>query len=318
MKTVFLKAGLILSLSILFSGCVKEEAPDGTGNQGQEVDILAEAPVWGVEGTAIQGLETKTIRAEDGSTYWSPGNPITVFQGTYARSDFYANIPEPATTAVFRGTIDVITGTNENSDGPIDFWAVYPASENNDFDGTGVTLVVKDDMTGTAGTFTNDDFPSIGTSPGLAIAFYNVCSGLALQVSEPGIMSVTVKGNNNENLAGKVYVKFADKRPQVDKVIEGKGSVLFNAPGDYGFQVGETYFIPILPVTFENGFEISYTKHVVTDTGDIDIMTGSYRYDETVTLERSVFGRAYNLDAEIEFVKSGEISGDPSSALMDV
>lgn len=318
MNTVFLRLSIAITLCLLCAGCAKEEASNDKVNDGLPVEIMADAPIWGIESTSVNDIDTKTMRTEDGATYWCNGNVINVFQGACSSGEFRTRIAEASPVAVFEGSLSVVTGTNGTENEAMDFWAVYPYSEDNVCDGKSVTLTVKDVSVGTPGTFSNDDFPSVGTSRNLSIAFYNVCSGLALKVADSGIVSVTVKGNKGEVLAGKVRVSFTDGRPEVSEIISGKDSVVFNAPGDGGFIPGETYYIPLLPGSFDEGFEMVFTKHSFNEDGNIDVMQGSYKSIDPVTLMRSVFGRVNDLDADVEYVKTSEINCDPMAALSEV
>ena len=163
-------AGLIALLSLFTISC--EDGLIGIENNPstQDVTILAEPPVWGIEGTGIAPL-TKTVRLEDGRTAWSSSDAISVFQGTLGGNRFQLSSINNDGQAIFNGTLDVATGVADGANQSLDFWAVYPYDEGNACFGNGVTLTVKDELTGMAGSFGSGDFPAIGTSSNLAIGF---------------------------------------------------------------------------------------------------------------------------------------------------
>ena len=311
MKTNYLYSLLMVIICLMIAGCVADNLSLEDENNEYNASLLAEAPLWGIEGTIVRNLDTKTVRTEDGYTYWLPGDAINVFQGSLSSSMFYSTVTEPSATSVFNGSLDVATGTNGTDVSVLDFWAIYPYDEENTCDGSAVTLTVKDVYTGTAGTFNNGDFPSVGTSPNLAISFYNVCSGLAFQMSQPGVISVTLEGNEGEDLAGRVEVRFdSEGKPFVSEVIDSKTKITLDSPDETGFKPGETYYMPVLPCVFDSGFKIRYKRYNVNKVGIMELVEGIYEVDEPVTLQRSVFGKVTCLDAEIEYSKVGDVMFD--------
>lgn len=278
-----------------------------------DVSLIADPPVWGIEGTGIAPL-TKTARLEDGRTVWTNYDAINVFQGTMSNSRFQLSSVNDDGQAIFSGTLDVVTGIADGANQSLDFWAVYPYSEDNVCFGNGVSLTVKDRLTGVAGTFGNGDFPAIGTGPNLAIGFYNICSGLVLSFSQPNIIAVIVEGTNHETLAGKVNIVFdEDGKPVVSGILEGKDVVTLNAPDMYGFVPGNDYFIPILPTEFSNGFKLTFIKatySIVTD--EIKYYKAEYSITRAVSVRRSIFGRVEGFDTGLSFQDFNYVKEDYS------
>lgn len=294
-------AGLIALLSLFTISC--EDGLIGIENNPstQDVTILAEPPVWGIEGTGIAPL-TKTVRLEDGRTAWSSSDAISVFQGTLGGNRFQLSSINNDGQAIFNGTLDVATGVADGANQSLDFWAVYPYDEGNACFGNGVTLTVKDELTGMAGSFGSGDFPAIGTSSNLAIGFYNVCSGLVFTFSQPNIIAITLQGHNHETIAGKVNVVFdGDGKPVVSGVLEGKESVVFNAPDLNGFVPGKDYFFPILPTEFSNGFDLTFTKTTYSLSDETKYYRAQYQVNRPVSLKRSIFGRVDGFEDGLAF-----------------
>ena len=316
MHTSFKSLGtIVLATFILVSivGCeqILNEVDDSPATN--EVSLIADPPVWGIEGTGIAPL-TKTARLEDGRTVWINNDAINVFQGTMSGSRFQLSSVNDDGQAIFSGTLDVVTGIADGENQSLDFWAVYPYSEDNVCFGNGVTLKVKNRYIGVKGTFGNGDFPAIGTGPNLAIGFYNVCSGLVLSFSQPDIISVIVQGTNHEAIAGKVNMVFdEDGKPVVSGILEGKDVVTLDAPDMYGFVPGQDYFIPILPTEFSNGFKLTFIKanySVLTD--ETKYYKAEYSVNRAVSLRRSIFGRVEGFDTGLSFQEFNYVKDDYS------
>lgn len=229
---------------------------------------------------------TKTLRMEDGSTWWNPKEEISVFYGSGSNggSKFTSKNTTLAETTEFEGSISM-SGSKE-------FWAVYPYSIDNSCDGSSIITVIPSQQTGVEGNFSNDAFPAMGKSGSLTMPFYNICGGIKFFVSRTDINSVTFKGNNGEVLAGKVKVAFgADGKPEVAEVIEAQMEVTLTAPDGGAFKAGKYYYMTLLPGLLDGGFTMSFTT---------DSETGTLKSDKQQTIKRSVFGTLKNIDAKVQ------------------
>ena len=275
-----------------------------------ELEIECTLPVWDIENTLageISYAPTKTIRTETGTTYWLPNDKINIFQGAAGGSKFTAQNTEPSQITQFKGTLTAVTGNSESTSSSLDFWGVYPYNATNTCDGHSVTLSVHDIQTSIAGSFAKDEFPSIGTSPNLAISFYNVCGGIYFTVTKSGISKITFKGNNDEDIAGKVRVKFGDDgKPVVESILDGKKKISIYAPTTEGFEIGSRYYMSILPTMFSNGFSLTFTQIIENEEGHIETYEGIFIYPNNVTFERSYFNGLTDRDASLEFHKVEE------------
>ena len=278
---------LILAIfALALASCAKEQFSESrVVLPGQELTI-----------TATSGdPETRTERASDGSVLWSPGDQISLFygSGTDGGSCFTAQNTETAKVANFTGTIGVITGGNDVSVEDTYFWATYPYNATASCDGASVTTVLPSEQVATPDTFSDDLFPSIGRSQGLNMAFYNICGGLKFTVSEEGIKSVTLKGNNGEQIAGRITVGFGeDERPAVTGVADGSETITVSAPAGETFEVGRAYYIVLVPTTFESGFTLTFSKGYAEAT---------YERAKKTTIKRSSFGTLTTPDAGLEW-----------------
>ena len=233
-------------------------------------DILeedkAERPLEGVEltvhATLADVVETKTVLNPDRSIYWTNGDAINLFYGDRSSGEFISNVGDtPVQTTDFVGTLTVATGSSEAGMSAKSFWACYPYDENNTCDGTGVTITLPSHQHAFAGSFADKLNPSVATSPGLNLSFYNVGAPFYFSVTQEGVVSATFKGNNNEDVAGKVRVSMdADGYP-VAEVLEGEKSITLTAPEGESFVPGTTYVLVLLPqAQMTAGYTVTFRK----------------------------------------------------------
>ena len=280
-------------MALALASCAKEQQSEAlVVLSGQELTITA----------TIGDPETRTERASDGAVLWSPGDQISLFygSGTAGGSCFTAQNAETAKVANFTGTIGVITGGNDVSVEDTYFWATYPYNATASCDGTSVTTVLPSEQVATPDTFADDLFPSIGRSQGLNMAFYNICGGLKFTVSEEGIRSVTLQGNNGEILAGTLTVAFDDTaRPVVQNIGEGSEIITVSAPVGETFEVGRAYYIVLVPTVFEKGFTLTFKN------ADCEAV---YNREKATTIKRSGFGTLTTPDKDLVWQTSAYVN----------
>ena len=222
-----------------------------------EENIVGTEPIQGSTLTfrATQGDNpgTKTALQEDGSIWWSKDDAINVFHGN-AKGQFTTDISTPAATATFSGTLEGDAG-----DATV-YWGVYPYNETNSFDGTGVTLVIPSEQKGVPGTFADKLNPSVARSETESLSFYNVGSWFVFTVGSEGITSATFKGNNGEDIAGKVKVTIGSDGKPVAEVLEGVKSITVTPEDGGSFAKDKEYRIVLLPQTMTKGYTITLYK----------------------------------------------------------
>lgn len=212
-------------------------------------------------------INTKTVLIQDGYldngqpqmiTWWDPHDEIGIFYGASHINKFVSNNTEPVKKAVFEGTLNAFTGQTETGDFNY-FWAVYPYNSAVGCDGSSVTAILAHNQVATKGTYASNTNVTIAKSAGLSLAFYNTCSFLRFSVAHEGVKSVTFKGNNNENVAGKFSVSIGnDGKPTAPTILEGQKEITLTAPDGDTFEVGEPYYFVLLPQTFTNGITITF------------------------------------------------------------
>lgn len=277
---------LIVLATLVASACsVKERQDDSRLLAGMDLSFSAEV---------VQEATTKTGLQDNGTVWWTPGDAICVYFGDSSGDKFTSTNEEPVARAVFHGTISSFTGVTESGDYNY-FWAVYPFEAAVSCDGNQVTAQLSDEQVAQAGSFAPNTNITLAKSPGLALSFYNVCSGMWLTVTKEGITSVTFEGNNGEDVAGTFQVSMSEgdtPRPTAPVVTEGKKSVTLRAPQGETLQVGERYFIMVLPQVFTNG---------VTLTFNTALETGSRSYSSELNFARSTYLHSQNADQNVAY-----------------
>ena len=262
---------LALAAVLALSCSVRENDMNFTGGTVSFKATLADAPF------------TKTVLQSDGSVYWSPGDAINLFYGATGSARLESDNTEAAAQVNFTGTLEGFV-----PDGSSYFWAVYPYSADNSFDGSAVTLTLPDVQTAVAGTFADDLFVTMAHSQDYTLQFYNVCGGVKFSVAGEGIKYVTFKGNSDEILAGKVKVGLDEEgKPQVKEVVDGKKEIRVDAPGGGTFETGKWYYIVAFPDTLASGYTMSFYD---------DKLIAERVENKTVTLKRSIWGKLTDAD----------------------
>lgn len=187
---------------------------------------------------------------------WSPEDEVSLFRGEGGEGGWkLASItPEPAAAAEFKGDIPV--KVLDDTDGG-KYWAVYPYSKANGFDGSVLTTVVPAAQATAEGALADGQAVLIGCSDTLSMDFYHLCGGIRFTLEQPDVTEIKFSGNAGENLAGKVTVSYNENgRPEVKDVIEGSKEITISR--EEGFEPGKEYFIVILPLVLEEGFTVDF------------------------------------------------------------
>ena len=245
----------MMALGLVFSwGCSRIEETTLPIGLREGVELTVKATLADVAGT-------RTVLNPDGSIYWTKDDAINLFYGDRSSGKFVSSVgDEPVKTTDFVGTLTVATGSSEEGMSAKAFWGVYPYDENNTCDGTGVTMTLPNQQEALAGSFADKLNPSVATSAGLDLTFYNVGAPFYFSVTQEGVTSATFMGNNNEDVAGKIRVSMGSDGKPVAEVLEGLKRITLTAP-DGGFVPGETYVIVLLPQTqMTAGYTVTFKK----------------------------------------------------------
>ena len=250
--------------------------------------------------------QTKTAVQNGGTqVYWEPAEEIKVFLKGYS-GRFISQNTELAGVADFAGTLTLLVGANEGFGSANQTWGLYPYRSDATYDGESVTTTLPASQTGRAGSFAKDTHISIACSGGNDLAFYNVCGGLRFSLTQEGIKSVTFEGNNDEAIAGKIKIAFADGVPLVQEVTEPETLITLTASGGGTFLTGQWYYISAIPGTLSGGFKMKFFKE-----SESAKLTSS----GAVTINRGIFGSLAEADEDVLFKPTGSEDPDPEDII---
>ncbi len=157
--------------------------------------------------------------------------------------------------------------------------AAYPQSTSIFYDGA-LKMVVEDEFLASAGEYPIAPAVAVGNGADKNLEFKNVCALISFEVTGSNVLAVTVKGGNDETLAGMVTVDpqtaeftIAEEYAKKQVVVTSNTTVLF--PGKY--------YVPVLPADFTNGLTLSMTLSgadapLVRDFGPVNLQRSHY-YD---------------------------------------
>ena len=236
------RRAIIAGLALSLLACARFEEAPAPIYQTQELVFTAY--------DADEYDSTKTARQANTDVYWSPGDEISLFfrSGENGGSKFVAQNTEEVAVTQFKGTIDVISGGGEDTGGEFWFWGIYPYSTENSCDGSSITTIIPAQQTGKAGTFADNTFITMARAKGLELGFYNICSGIKFTLSRNDIKEVRIRGNNNEDIAGKIKAEWdANGKPVIKEYVEGAKEVSVTAPGGGTFAASTDYYLVFAP-----------------------------------------------------------------------
>ena len=236
------------------------------------------------------GSKTTITTDEEGvgTIWWKPADEINVFYGTLS-VHYTSKNKENATTVAF-GTTDIIGSTESASE---NIWGLYPYNENAVCDGESVTTTIPATQQAIAGSFDDDIFTSLAHSTSTVMTFYNVLGGIKFSLSRDDIQTITFKGNNDEDIAGKVKLEMDANGKPVAEVIEGEKTITLTPKEGTTFAKNTNYYIVMLPAVLSNGFTMTF------ETED---EVGTFEYTtKSIEIKRSVFSKKENIDSYATF-----------------
>ena len=233
--------------------------------------------------------DTRTVLGDNGAVLWSPKDVISIFKGSGSGggSKFTSQNSEPAATVEFKGYLE---GLGALQSGQY-YWAVYPYSTSNSCDGKGITATLPAYQTAVKGSFGKDCHPAMARSTVTGLSFYAIAGGLEFTLTRSDIKSISIKGNNNEALAGTYKATFgSDGKPAV-QVTSSIKEITLTAPDGSTFIPGETYVISLLPATLSKGVTIT----LITEGNKQGIISST----KSQTVKRAVLGRIKGIDGKV-------------------
>lgn len=235
---------------------------------------------------------TKTTITTDeegvGTIWWKPADEINVFYGTLS-THYVSKNTENATTVAF-GTTDIIGSTESAQE---NIWGLYPYNENAVCDGESVTTIIPAAQQAIAGSFDDDIFTSLAHSTSTVMTFYNVLGGIKFSLSRNDIQTISFKGNNNEDIAGKVSLSMDANGKPVAEIIEGEKTITLTPKEGTTFASNTNYYIVMLPTVLSNGFTMTF---------ETETAIGTFEYTtKSIEIKRSVFSKKEEIDGYATF-----------------
>ena len=229
---------------------------------------------------------SKTTLQADGAIWWNPNDEINIFYGDAGNYKFTSTNTSTAPDVEFKGSLKYEEGKDE-------YWAVYPYSSENTFDGSSIKVSLPSEQYAVKDSFKDDLFISIAKTTDQNLTFYNVCGGVKFSVAQPGVTSVVFKGNNNEILAGTASVSFdSEGKPFVNSVSDGKTEITVSTENGDSFEVGAWYYIVAFPEKLTSGYTMTFTLAGASES----VKTNS----NPVTIKRSIWGILKDVDTSLE------------------
>lgn len=295
---------IALTISVLACiSCNNSKFDTGEGPSSNDPYASNERQWVEINGCLAEEVPTKTVRKEDGKIYWKPADDINVFFGS-DKGHFTSTNTEDVLTAQFTGTllISSVVGMNEGAEDDNCLWGMYPYDENATLSNGEITTSLCEDQIGVAGSFKDDSFITLAKNSSFSLAFYNVLSGFRFTVTRSGINSMSFRGNDSEVLAGQLKLSFGDNsRPVVNSITNGKTELTL-IPENGEFEIGEDYYILMVPTLFSNGFTVTMTT--------TDNKSGVFVYSNSISFARNIFVRKRNVDSGVQF---NSIQPDPGT-----
>lgn len=271
---------------------------------------IAETPASAVDeptvGVFSAFFEDGTKVTMDGAyaLSWEAGDAVSIFKAGDSVNAKYTADAAGASTSLSGAAIDAAAN----------YFAVYPYSEANVFDGTSkITATLPASQTAVAGQV--PVYLSVASAPGAApsLSFKNVGALVEFKIATgDNVARVSISGNNNEDIAGKVEIDASAATPSYT-VAEGSKVVVI-APESGNFAAG-TYYASVLPQSFSAGISVKLfdktgrqvtLKQTVAQTvarstrlplGIIDNL-GTFSVNRTITDAAEFVNFVSNVDSE--------------------
>ena len=259
----------------------------------KDVPAPGNAALEGTTLTAVMEQAQGTRAVLSGrSVMWEGGDSIKVYLGGDGHK-FHSTLEEPAAVSQFYSK-DTFTPQQGQY-----FVAVYPYPAATRYYGEALTITVPAWQTAVSGSFDREAFVMVAKSTGNTLSFRNLCGGLKVSVTHPGVSRIVLRSNGGEFIAGKTLVGFSEEGiplAGVPEIQEGSTKIELKAPRGTTFGVGENYYIAAFPRVLSKGFTLDFLSP------DGELVQGARRTVNTpVEIKRSVWGTAPNADEGLDY-----------------
>ena len=224
-------------LALCLVACSKEESRETGG-------LVMHTITAGIEGATKVQINPEA----DTKVLWTANEKVDVWVGETAYP-FESQNASAAASTKFEGTAPAELGT----------WVlVAPEGASTGKSGDNITATLPAVQTAVAGGFDPAAAIVAGRGTGSTVICKHLYSGIRFKLTETGIKTVSLRGNNGEKIAGTFSFDISDGRP----VISGGSSeiIVLNAPSGGSFATGTWYYILCLPTEFSKGVTITADK----------------------------------------------------------
>ena len=248
---------LVLSALLSVSCSVREE------DSARDVAFADGTAFW-AELEDASDSQTKVYADDKLRVLWDADDRVTIFNKyTYNQEYRFAG-----RTGDNSGAFKIVPGDDFVTGNELDLiYAVYPYREDTYIDNDGLlTLVLPEAQAYREGSFGRGANTMVSVSTGNQLLFKNLCGYLSLKLygENVSVASISIKGNNDEPLAGEAFVTASpDNAPSLAFADAATGEIFLNMdePVLLGSTAAEatTFWIVIPPVTFSGGFTLTVT-----------------------------------------------------------
>lgn len=288
---------LFCLLAALAVSCVKE--------QQEVIQTITDDPVFYATIEEPGNPVTRVFADSQLRVLWNADDRVSIFnKSTYNRQ--YRFDGQDGDNS---GSFKVVPNDDFVTSNPLDYvYSVYPYNENTKISNDGeITVYLPAEQSYREDSFGLGANTMIAITQGDELMFKNLCGYFAIKLygDNVSVSSITLKGNNNELLAGKATViAQTDAAPiiQMDPAEATKELTLTCAtPVTLGStaETATTFWFVIPPTTFTNGF----TMTVEDDLGGSFIKTTS----GSLEIKRNILKKSAALRAEMEDQKPQNI-----------
>ncbi|MBR5856408.1 MAG: phosphodiester glycosidase family protein [Bacteroidales bacterium] len=212
-----------------------------------------------------QQMQTKTAIGNDKKLVWLGGDNIVAFLKSSEQYQFEVDAQYAGKSFANFSALSSDASMGSDWDHIVAYYP-YSSSVKCTRSGNDYTLdvVIPQEQNYTAANLSNNTFPMVAANSNTSLAFKNVCGAIKLKFKGSAkVVSVNIKGNNNEKLGGTATVtaKSNGDDPSIAMAASASNSVTLNCASSVQLSqsTATEFIITLPPVTFTNGFTVTVT-----------------------------------------------------------
>ena len=257
-------------LALCLVACAKESREAG--------GLVKHTITAGIEGATKVQIVADPAHDNKAKVLWSAGEVVDVWVGETAYP-FKGQNAAAALSTTFEGTAPADLGT----------WVlVCPQGASTGKSDNVITATLPAVQNAVAGSFDTKAALIAGFGTGATVTCKHLYSGIRFKLTETGIKSVSLRGNNGEKIAG--TFSFGISSESLDITGGSSETIVLNAPGGGTFMLETWYYILCLPTTFSKGVTITADKggssvDYVTTDGPVEFERTELKSRESLTFD---------------------------------